>query len=145
MYGFLLAVDERSALLQALISTPSCQLPKNCLHLKSRIFLCNYTVFVWKWSSASLFLFLSLSDFFFLEVCAVPLHEMRIVQNWISFRFLGSYSFEDNWSGNWGAALKECCCLFPFETTSYLCSEVFFQSLLLTRDAENTEAAKFSF
>lgn len=66
--------------------------------------------------------------FFFLEVYAVPLHEMRIVQNWISFRFLGSYSFEDNWSGDWGAALKRVLLSFPLETTSYLCSEVFFKA-----------------
>lgn len=66
--------------------------------------------------------------FFFLEVCAVPLHEMRIVQNWISFRFLGSYSFEDNWSGNWGATLKECCCLFPLRQLHICVLKFFFKA-----------------
>lgn len=35
----------RSALLQALISAPACQLPENCLHKKKvDFFLCKYTV-----------------------------------------------------------------------------------------------------
>lgn len=146
MYRFLLVADERSAL-QALISVPCCHLPKSCLHLKSRfVCLCNYTVFLWNEVLCLYFYFLSLSDFFFFpwSICCFFTWNEDCAKLNFFFSFLGSYSFENNWSADWGAALKECCCLFLWRQL-HICVLKFFQSLLLTREAENTEPAKFSF
>lgn len=43
-------------------------------------------------------------------------------------RLFGSLSFQNEWSGGWGATLKEGCCFFPSETISYLHSEVPLQA-----------------
>lgn len=125
MYGFLLAADERSALLQALISAPSCQLPNNCLHKKSGIFLCKYTVLLW--NESSLFLFSLLKSFFFPSwrmCCSFPWNEACTKPSFF-LCFFGSYSFKKGCSGDWGAALKVLL-PFPLETTSSPCSGGFF-------------------
>lgn len=112
---------------------------------KSGIFLCKYTVLLW--NESSLFLFSLLKSFFFSSwrmCCSFTWNEACTKLSFF-LGFFGSYSFKNDCSGDWGAALKECCCLFLWRQLPLRVLKVFFQSLLLTRDAENTEPAKFRF
>lgn len=98
----------RSALLQALISAPSCQLPENCLHKKKWIFFCANTQYYCEMNPLY-FYFLSLSRFFFSSwrmCCSFTWNEACTKLSFF-LGFFGSYSFKNDCSGDWGAALKE--------------------------------------
>lgn len=146
MHRFVLAA-ERSAVPQALVSAPCCQFPKNCLHLKRRLFFLCVCVIIQHFCEMKwwLYFYFFICKWFFpwSMCCSFTWNEDCTKLNFF-LGFLEAIAFENNWSGNWGATLKECCCLFLWRQL-HICVLKFFQSLLLTRDAENTEAAKFSF